>query len=55
MIKIKSKNKVAAERISFVILSPLSTSIAPLAKEKVPPTRSRIILKIFHPFVLFLL
>ena len=35
--------------------NPFSTDNPPLANEKAPPTKSKIILKIDHPFVLFLL
>ena len=37
------------------ILTPFSVDSPPLAIEKDPPTKSRMILKIDHPLVLFLL
>jgi hypothetical protein len=37
------------------ILSPFYTERPPLAIEKDPPTKSKIMLKIDHPLVLFLL
>ena len=42
-------------KITFVILSPFVTDKPPLAIENAPPTRSRMMLNIDHPFVLFLL
>lgn len=41
--------------ITFIRFNPFSTDNPPLAKEKTPPNKSRIMLKIDHPFVLFLL
>lgn len=40
---------------TLVMLSPFSTDSPPLAIENIPPVKSIKILKIDHPFVLFLL